>query len=440
MGCLLTRTYGGESVPPATIAPRQPHHHKGEEVIRMSRRLTTRPVLSVILALTLLASGAVTADAAITPQATAPPIAQAIVASAPTLVSSSFASLPPAGAPNGTANAPFGSFPTNGSTFGILTTGSVALADDPNNFGDDGLDDQGDNVRGNTDYDVSILRVNLNVPVAANCLTFDFKFASEEFPEYVNQGVNDAFVAEVDTSNWTANNNTVTAPNNFAFAPSGGVVSIDTPGIGASAANAAGTTYDGATSLLSASTPITAGAHSVYLSIFDQGDNVYDSAALLDNLRLTTVANPAVNCKRGATQTGTISARGTFTAAAGGAVQLSAANDCDPASSTRGFQVRWTGGSFTKTTVTNSSCLTDSSLPTSPAGFNKQEGTANGTLQGGAPGTISWTFKDGGPGGVAADRVAFTIRNAQNQVVKQVNQQVAGALSGTPGGVWTFAG
>ena len=321
----------------------------------MSRRLTTRPVLSVTLALTLLASGAVTADAAITPQSTAPPIAQAIVASAPTLVSSSFAALPPAGAPNGTANAPFGSFPTNGSTFGILTTGSVALADDPNNFGDDGLDDQGDNVRGNTDYDVSILRVNLNVPAAANCLTFDFKFASEEFPEYVNQGVNDAFVAEVDTSNWTANNNTVTAPNNFAFAPSGGVVSIDTPGIGASAANAAGTTYDGATSLLSASTPITAGAHSVYLSIFDQGDNVYDSAALLDNLRLTTVANPAVNCKRGATQSGTISARGTVTAAGGGAVQLSAANDCDPASSTRGFQVRWTGGSFTKTTVTNSS-------------------------------------------------------------------------------------
>jgi hypothetical protein len=79
------------------------------------------------------------------------------------------------------------------------------------------------------------------------------------------------------------------------------------------------------------------------------------------------------------------------------------------------------------------------SLPPSPAGFNKQVGTAAGTLNGGGTGTISWTFKDGGPGGIAADKVSFTIRNSSNVVVKQVNEQSAAALSGAPGGVWTFA-
>ena len=64
-------------------------------------------------------------------------------------------------------------------------------------------------------------------------------------------------------------------------------------------ANAAGTTYDGATPLLSASTPVTTGAHSVYFSIFDQGDRISDSAVFLDRLRLSSVA--AGSCTEGAT-------------------------------------------------------------------------------------------------------------------------------------------
>ena len=82
-------------------------------------------------------------------------------------------------------------------------------------------------------------------------------------------------------------------------------------------------------------------------------------------------------------------------------MQFSIANDCTEALSTRGFHVRWAGGGFTKTSVTSSTCTSDPSLPASPAGFNKQVGTAAGTLIGGGAGTVSWTFKDGGPGGVA---------------------------------------
>ena len=74
------------------------------------------------------------------------------------------------------------------------------------------------------------------------------------------------------------------------------MISVNTAGI--SAPNAAGTVYGGATSLLRASTPVTPGAHTVYLSVFDQGDSNYDSAAFLDRAVLTNT--PPSVCKAGA--------------------------------------------------------------------------------------------------------------------------------------------
>ena len=52
-------------------------------------------------------------------------------------------------------------------------------------------DDGGGNVRGDTDLDVSILKVDVTVPAGANCLTFNFKFLSEEYPVYVGSSFND---------------------------------------------------------------------------------------------------------------------------------------------------------------------------------------------------------------------------------------------------------
>ena len=76
-------------------------------------------------------------------------------------------------------------------------------------------------------------------------------------------------------------------------------ISINAAGAASmSEGEAAGTTYDGATPLLSASTPITSGAHSLYLSIFDQGDHIYDSAIFLDRLRLGTAAGEHVPAGR----------------------------------------------------------------------------------------------------------------------------------------------
>ena len=228
-------------------------------------------------------------------------LANAMLADGSTLSAASFAANPGSGTPNGTSDA-LSFFPTNGTTFGILTSGDVNLADDANSSGSSGVNLGGGNVRGDTDFDVTILKLDLTVPTAANCLVLDFAFYSDEFPEYVGSPFNDAFIAELDTSDWSTSGSTITASNNFAFDSGGDVVSINSTGATSmSLANAAGTTYDGATVLLQAATQVTSGAHSLYLSIFDQGDHFYDSAVFIDNIRLITVANVQTDCVKGAT-------------------------------------------------------------------------------------------------------------------------------------------
>ena len=210
---------------------------------------------------------------------------------------------------NGVGDSTLSSFPSNGSTFAIMTSGLAASADDPNanNPDDGGAGDDtsgnlgGGSVRGDTDFDVSVLKVDLSVPATANCLSFDFQFYTEEYADFVGVEFNDAFIAELDTTTWDTSGSAITAPDNFAFAPGGAVVSVNAVGIGGfSLANAAGTTYDGATPLLSAAKQVTPGAHSLYLSIFDQGDQILDSAAFVDNLRVGFVPDPATQCVPGA--------------------------------------------------------------------------------------------------------------------------------------------
>lgn len=193
-------------------------------------------------------------------------------------------------------------FPQDGQTFGLMTSGDAQLADDPNNSPSSGTDDGGPAVNGDTSYDVSILKVDFVAPANTNCLSVGtFAFYSEEYPEYVGSAYNDAFIAEMDHNTWTTSGSNISAPDNFAFDPNHDVVSINSTGATSmSAANAAGTTYDGATGLLQASTQVTPGTHSLYLSIFDQGDHIYDSAVMVDNIIVGTVPNPNSQCQPGA--------------------------------------------------------------------------------------------------------------------------------------------
>ena len=179
----------------------------------------------------------------------------------------------------------FGGFPTSGSGYGLLSTGHASSIGQPNAEENLGADLAGGNVRGDSDFDVTILRVDLDVPATANCLNIDFRFLSEEYEEYVGTDFNDAFLAELDSTTWATSGSSISRPDNFAFDPAGSVISVNGSGYTSmSSAGGSGTTYDGGTPRLQARTQITPGAHQLYLSVFDQGDAVYDSTVLLDNL------------------------------------------------------------------------------------------------------------------------------------------------------------
>jgi hypothetical protein len=181
-----------------------------------------------------------------------------------------------------------GGFPTAGGTFAVMSSGDANAAG--GNGGSGGT--QGNSERGAND--VSILRVDLNVPQGANCLAFDLKFFTDEA---LGATFNDAFIAELDASDWSVGGTSgeeITAPHNFALDPDGKLLSVSSQGIAQmSAEYSHGTGYGNGTQVLLATTPITPGSHTVYFSIFDVGDSIVDSAAFVDALRTGTGTCPA---------------------------------------------------------------------------------------------------------------------------------------------------
>ncbi|WP_291166070.1 Ig-like domain-containing protein [Gimesia sp.] len=184
-------------------------------------------------------------------------------------------------------------------TYGILSTGEAALVNDPGQLSS--YDLGGGNVRGDNDYDVTVLKIDIDVPEGADYLSLDFQFLTEEFPGFIDAIYDDTFILELDQTTWTTSAGVISAPDNFATFSSGGLVNVSGAiQTGLSAENGEGTAYDGAgktgtgdhngaaTTLLQARTPITAGAHTLYLSIFDQGDALNDTTVLLDRLTVGT--------------------------------------------------------------------------------------------------------------------------------------------------------
>jgi hypothetical protein len=185
----------------------------------------------------------------------------------------------------GTGDSALAGFPTAAPTYGILTSGNAELADTPNTSESSEANLAiNDPSRGDANDSIT-LRIDVTVPPGNSCLLLDYKFLSEEFPEYVGSSYNDAFIAELDATNWSASGQTISAPRDFA---AGYGTQISVNGVGptaVSAANSAGTTYDAATKVVTTKTPVTPGPHDVYLSTFDASDHRYDSAVFLDNLR-----------------------------------------------------------------------------------------------------------------------------------------------------------
>lgn len=204
-----------------------------------------------------------------------------------------FAARPPYGRVAGRSTKRLAGFPRSGNSFLILSTGNVFFADNRNLSGSTGQIAGGPGVRGARD--VTIFRFNLQVPRGRNCLSFRFRFLTEEFPEFVNQEFNDGFIAEIDQTTWGASSfesPRISAPRNFAFDSRGNFISVNGAGDSTvTAANARGTTYDGATRILRASTRVPSGKHRLYLSLFDQGDREWDSAVFVDRMTFSGRAN-----------------------------------------------------------------------------------------------------------------------------------------------------
>lgn len=256
----------------------------------MSRRRPSTTALTAI-ALGLAAAAAAPAGAVITAERNALKIARAIADRPATVTGASFETIPTKGKPAALATTRLGGFPTSSDRYAILSTGNATIASNRNTGPASGVDLSGDIIRGARD--VTTLKINLNVPKNASCLSVRFRFYSEEFPEYVGDEYNDAFIAELDRNTWDAGSETnpvITAPDNFAFDISRRPINVNSTGsINVSPARSSDTTYDAATRRLRASTPITPGKHSLYLTIFDQGDRIFDSAVFIDRLSLSNL-------------------------------------------------------------------------------------------------------------------------------------------------------
>lgn len=226
-------------------------------------------------------------------------LARSIVEGNPnTVIRSKFVTIPPGGKPVAIGTSPLSGFPRKGSSFAVLSTGCAPLADNPNKSGSLGCRNGGVKTRGARD--VIIWRIRFQVPKGSNCLSFRFKFLSDEYPEWVGTEYSDAMMAEVRRSpSWRASSNqdpSITAPDNFATTRDGKLISINSTGVARVSKGAAkGTTYDAATGKLRASTRVKPGKHLLYISLFDQGDRQYDSAVFIDRL----LVRDANKCRSG---------------------------------------------------------------------------------------------------------------------------------------------
>lgn len=240
----------------------------------------------------------VTSQAAVSPLA----MAQALAAEPTTIIAAQWLTQPHS-ASGAVFTKALTYFPTDAASYVALSTGDSGAIGQAGSIASTGW--AYTNVRGDTDFDVTIWAIALNVPAGANCLSLNFQFLSEEFPSWIGSDFNDAFIGELDESTWTTADSEIIAPNNFIFDQTGSPITVNSV-VGLAATHGAGTVFDGGpslhgggTELLTALTPISPGPHTLYLSIFDQQDNIVDSAVFIDNLRFYSAET--TDCQVGVT-------------------------------------------------------------------------------------------------------------------------------------------
>jgi gliding motility-associated-like protein len=175
----------------------------------------------------------------------------------------------------------------------ILCSGPITLAPGPNNSGSAGQDNgQPGNVAlnglaGAGTFNAVVLEFDF-VPLS-NTIEFDYVFGSEEYPEFVNLGFNDAFAFFISGPG-------IAGQQNIALVPGTAIpVTIDNVNGGTYAQyyvnNAGGATvqYDGFTTVLTATSNVQAcETYRLRLMIADGGDGIYDSGVFLAEGSLTS--------------------------------------------------------------------------------------------------------------------------------------------------------
>jgi uncharacterized repeat protein (TIGR01451 family) len=167
---------------------------------------------------------------------------------------------------------------THGDTFLIMSTGIAENV--PGNPEDFESTDFG--AYGTTDDTVSFT-LKFLVPDGASTLSFDFRFMSEEYPEYVGSAFNDFFAANFGDS---------AGARQVAFDDNGNIINVNNnffnPNI-----YPIGTVFDGATKRLTTIVEVTPN-EIVYLQfqVGDVGDGIFDTAVFLDNVRFNVGPAP----------------------------------------------------------------------------------------------------------------------------------------------------
>lgn len=191
-------------------------------------------------------------------------------------------------------SSPLAGFPTLSNNYAVISSGHAPDTFLPNN--DTGLSTILAGLNNSQGNDLVQLTLTLAPAPGATHWAVDWRFFSEEFPEFVGTQFNDAFLIETDRtgsggpiSTFVINpDNTINAPNNVAFDPSGNPVTINTTGaVGMTAANSLGTTYDGATATLTTVgfIPVASATITIIFSVMDLGDSIFDTTVFLDNFR-----------------------------------------------------------------------------------------------------------------------------------------------------------
>ena len=182
-------------------------------------------------------------------------LARAMIEDESWLTGASFVTVPPRATRTWSAASPLAGFPRHGDTFALLTSGDAELADDPNTSDELGRQTLAERTFAATPTSTSpSSRSTSPSRPGSTASRSTSASAPRSIPSTRARQYNDAFIAELDASTWTTAGSAITAADNFAFDPSGNPITINAAGFTSmTEAHAAGTTYDGATPLLSAS-------------------------------------------------------------------------------------------------------------------------------------------------------------------------------------------